>query len=230
MVSARKVGLFFPERIRILVPVTRHEDDRRGSRHCFRSSRRGDTPTAAPVDPWRTRGPAPRTNSDAGRSNPPSIREAPKSGAPGELAEGRGVSPLERRSNRTTFLREPCVGSREGAGEASVAVRMGRANEHRNGTCSGCRGFRIGRRQHRWHRYEGASKIPVEMHGKERRFANARSQSISTGSRIVQRLSAGGNRAQIGGSVAPCRPLRAVLVGTARGCAPAPSRRGEQGD
>ena len=31
-----------------------------------------------------------------------------------------GVSPLERRSNRTTFLREPCVGSREGAGEASV--------------------------------------------------------------------------------------------------------------
>ena len=40
-----------------------------------------------------------------------------------------GVSPLERRSNRTTFLREPCVGSREGAGEASVAVRMGRAKE-----------------------------------------------------------------------------------------------------
>ena len=38
-----------------------------------------------------------------------------------------GASPLERRSNRTTFLREPCVGSREGAGEASVAVRMGRA-------------------------------------------------------------------------------------------------------
>ena len=31
-----------------------------------------------------------------------------------------GASPPERRSNRTTFLREPCVGSREGAGEASV--------------------------------------------------------------------------------------------------------------
>ena len=42
-----------------------------------------------------------------------------------------GASPLERRSNRTTFLREPCVGSREGAGEASVAAWMGRAIEHR---------------------------------------------------------------------------------------------------
>ena len=31
-----------------------------------------------------------------------------------------GASPPERRSNRTMFLREPCVGSREGAGEASV--------------------------------------------------------------------------------------------------------------
>ena len=37
-----------------------------------------------------------------------------------------GASPPERRSNRTTFLREPCVGSREGAGEASVAAWMGR--------------------------------------------------------------------------------------------------------
>ena len=72
-----------------------------------------------------------------------------------------GASPLERRSNRTTFLREPCVGSREGAGEASVAVRMGRANEHRKGTCSGCRGFRIGRRQHRWHRYGERSASPA---------------------------------------------------------------------
>ena len=30
------------------------------------------------------------------------------------------------------FCREPCVGSREGMGEASVAVRVGRANERRN--------------------------------------------------------------------------------------------------
>ena len=36
-----------------------------------------------------------------------------------------GESPLERRSNQTAFLREPCVGSREGAGEASAAARMG---------------------------------------------------------------------------------------------------------
>ena len=36
-----------------------------------------------------------------------------------------GGSPLKRRNNRSTFLREPCVGTREGAGEASVAVRAG---------------------------------------------------------------------------------------------------------
>ena len=48
-----------------------------------------------------------------------------------------GGSPLERRSNRTTFLREPCDGTREGAGEASVAVRAGRAMERRKRTTSG---------------------------------------------------------------------------------------------
>ena len=64
-----------------------------------------------------------------------------------------GASPLERRSNRTTFLREPCVGSREGAGEASVAAWMGRAIEHRKSDGPGCRGFQIGRRQHRRHRF-----------------------------------------------------------------------------
>ena len=56
-----------------------------------------------------------------------------------------GASPPERRSNRTTFLREPCVGSREGAGEASVAAWMGRAIEHRKSDGPGCRGFQIGR-------------------------------------------------------------------------------------
>ena len=64
-----------------------------------------------------------------------------------------GASPPGRRSNQTTFLREPCVGSREGAGEASVAVRMGRAIEHRKGDGPECRGFQIGRRQHRRHRF-----------------------------------------------------------------------------
>ena len=48
-----------------------------------------------------------------------------------------GASPPERRSNQTTFLREPCVGSREGAGEASAAVRMGGAIEHRKKRWSG---------------------------------------------------------------------------------------------
>ena len=64
-----------------------------------------------------------------------------------------GESPPERRSNQTTFLREPCAGSREGAGEASVAVRMDGAIEQRKDDGPGCRGFRIGRRQHRRHRF-----------------------------------------------------------------------------
>ena len=37
-----------------------------------------------------------------------------------------GESPLKRKDEPSTFLREPCVGTREGVGEASVAVRMGR--------------------------------------------------------------------------------------------------------
>ena len=45
-----------------------------------------------------------------------------------------GASPPKRRSNRSTFLRKPCVGTREGAGEASAAVREGGAMERRKGS------------------------------------------------------------------------------------------------
>ena len=72
-----------------------------------------------------------------------------------------GASPPERRSNRTTFLREPCVGSREGAGEALVAAWMGRAIEHRKSDGPGCRGFQIGRRQYRRHRFGEMSASPA---------------------------------------------------------------------
>ena len=72
-----------------------------------------------------------------------------------------GASPPKRRSNQATFLREPCVGPREGAGEASVAVRMGRAIEHRKRNDPGCRGFQIGRRQHRRHRFGEMSADPA---------------------------------------------------------------------
>ena len=72
-----------------------------------------------------------------------------------------GSNPLERRSNRTTFLREPCVGSREGAGEASVAAWMGRAIEHRKSDGPGCRGFQIGRRQYRRRRFGEMSASPA---------------------------------------------------------------------
>ena len=72
-----------------------------------------------------------------------------------------GASPPKRRSNRTTFLREPCVGSREGAGEASVAAWMGRAIEHRKSDGPGCRGFQIGRRQYRRRRFGEMSASPA---------------------------------------------------------------------
>ena len=72
-----------------------------------------------------------------------------------------GASPPDRRSNRTTFLREPCVGSREGAGEASVAAWMGRAIEHRQSDGPGCRGFQIGRRQYRRRRFGEMSASPA---------------------------------------------------------------------
>ena len=72
-----------------------------------------------------------------------------------------GASPPERRSNRTTFLREPCVGSREGAGEASVAAWMGRAIEHRKSDGPGCRGFQIGRRQYCRRRFGEMSASPA---------------------------------------------------------------------
>ena len=64
-----------------------------------------------------------------------------------------GGSPLERRSNRSTFLREPCVCAREGAGEASAAVWAGRAIEQRKDNDPGRRDFRNGRRPHRLSRF-----------------------------------------------------------------------------
>ena len=64
-----------------------------------------------------------------------------------------GGSPSGRRNNQTTFLREPCVGAREGAGEASAAVRAGRATERRKICHLESRDPVEGRRQHRAGRY-----------------------------------------------------------------------------
>ena len=49
--------------------------------------------------------------------------------------------------------REPCVGAREGAGEASVAVRAGRAIEPRNHRVRGADAVYGSGRQHRQRRY-----------------------------------------------------------------------------
>lgn len=48
---------------------------------------------------------------------------------------------------------EPCVGVREGVGEASVGAHVGRAIEPRKNLGTGCRRFQIGGRQHRRQRY-----------------------------------------------------------------------------
>ena len=47
----------------------------------------------------------------------------------------------------------PCVGAREGAGEALVGAHVGRAIEPRKNLGSGCRRFQIGGRRHRRQRY-----------------------------------------------------------------------------
>ena len=53
-------------------------------------------------------------------------------------------------------VRRSSRGVRRSVGSGSC----GRAVEHRKGTCPGCRGFRIGRRQHRWPRYGERSASP----------------------------------------------------------------------
>ena len=49
--------------------------------------------------------------------------------------------PWSESQTKLRFSASRAQGSREGAGEASVAVRMGRAIEHRKTPSSGCRGF-----------------------------------------------------------------------------------------
>jgi hypothetical protein len=49
--------------------------------------------------------------------------------------------------------REPCIGSREGVGEASVAARAGRAIEPRNHRVRGADAVYVCGRQHRQQRY-----------------------------------------------------------------------------
>ena len=63
--------------------------------------------------------------------------------------------------------REPCVGSREGAGEASVAARAGRAIEPRNHRVRGADAVYESGRQHRQRRYREPLVGPArsENHG-----------------------------------------------------------------
>ena len=63
---------------------------------------------------------------------------------------GAGESVQVRREGKANhhFHREPCVFTREGAHEASVAVRVARMIEHRKRYDPECRGFLIDRRQH----------------------------------------------------------------------------------
>ncbi len=65
---------------------------------------------------------------------------------------------------------EPCVGVREGAGEASVGVRAGWAIEPRNQSFRGADAVSLGGRQHRRRRYRESPAGPARsenlgMHG-----------------------------------------------------------------
>src|SRR5258708_16566290 len=57
--------------------------------------------------------------------------------------------------------REPCVGIREGAGEASVAVRAGQAIEPRNHRVRGADAVYEAGRQHRQRRYRESLAGPA---------------------------------------------------------------------
>jgi hypothetical protein len=63
--------------------------------------------------------------------------------------------------------REPCVGAREGGGEASVAARAGRAIEPRNHRVRGADAVYGSGRQHRQRRYRESLVGPArsENHG-----------------------------------------------------------------
>ena len=60
-----------------------------------------------------------------------------------------------------TYFREPCVLIREGQGEASVAVRVAGAIEHRNNCNLGRRGCTMCRRQHAGRRYGETASGPT---------------------------------------------------------------------
>ena len=60
-----------------------------------------------------------------------------------------------------TYPREPCVATREGGHEASVAVCVARDIEHRKVHSLGRRGFLQGRRQHVRHRYGETANRPT---------------------------------------------------------------------
>ena len=85
--------------------------------------------------------------------------EAP---AYGESCRQQRFPPTYGRRASCRLYREPCVGTREGVGEASVAARVGGAMEHRNLRERKRRGRGRGRRQHRLDREgEGQSGTSV---------------------------------------------------------------------
>ena len=112
-----------------------------------------------------------------GRSKVDAITGGTGKGIEGErVAEGRVVALRERQANWLgysgcksrvmklklgTYPREPCVATREGGHEASVAVCVARDIEHRKVHSLGRRGFLQGRRQHVRHRYGETANRPT---------------------------------------------------------------------
>ena len=89
---------------------------------------------------------------------------------------GAGESVRVRQEGKANqhFHREPCVFTREGAHEASVAVRVAGMIEHRKRYDPECRGFLIDRRQHLQDRHgEGLSGSALSEESRDARTPHA---------------------------------------------------------
>ena len=120
-----------PARPPPLCPLGSHSPLRRPLLRLMRRSvrRQGTRRVSGEAPKWRPARPA---HQRPYRSHPPSagreLRRRERQ-ANWQMIGGESTSgDLERRSSRSTIHREPCVGVREDIGEASVAVRTGRAS------------------------------------------------------------------------------------------------------
>ena len=87
---------------------------------------------------------------------------------------------------------EPCVGVREGIGEASGWARAGRAIEPRNQRVRGADAVYVCGRQHHWRRYRELSVGPArsEIHGMHGTFMRENREVPYLSARVISGRSA----------------------------------------